>query len=64
MSADPILSLKATCKHIGLSRETVRQYRRQNNFPQPYPIGIQKIGFRLSEVDAWLESLRQPKTAG
>lgn len=48
------LSLEEISKHIGVSKDTIRSWIKKETIP------FHKIGrqykFRLSEVDAWVES--------
>ena len=48
------LSLEEISKHVGCSKDTIRAWIKKDTIP------FQKVGrqykFRLSEVDAWIES--------
>lgn len=48
------LSLEEISKHIGVSKDTIRSWIKKETIPF-YKIGRQ-YKFRLSEVDAWVES--------
>ena len=48
------VSLEEIAIHIGLSKDTVRNYIKKDQIPF-YRIGKQ-YKFKISEVDAWIES--------
>lgn len=50
------LSLAETCTYVGLSRWTIRRMYREGKFPPPIQLTDIKIGWRISTLDAWLES--------
>jgi prophage regulatory protein len=41
---------------IGVSRTTLHRLRKSGGFPAPVQISQKSIGFRESEVRAWMES--------
>lgn len=47
-------NLKEIAEHIGVSRDTVRNWIKKDAIPY-YQIGKQ-YKFKISEVDAWVES--------
>ncbi len=54
--APKILRLRAVCEVTGLSRSTVYRLVSDGGFPKPVRLGPQSVGWRVSEVDEWLES--------
>ena len=47
-------NLEEIAKHLGVSKDTIRSYIKKGNIPY-YKVGRQ-YKFKLSEVDAWVES--------
>ena len=48
------VSLEEIAEHMGLSKETIRNYIKKQQIPY-YRIGKQ-YKFKISEIDAWIES--------
>lgn len=48
------VSLEEIAEHIGLSKDTIRNYIKKEQIPY-YRIGKQ-YKFKISEIDAWIES--------
>lgn len=48
------VNLEEIAEHIGLSKDTIRNYIKKNQIPY-YRIGKQ-YKFKISEIDAWIES--------
>ncbi|GFI08442.1 hypothetical protein IMSAGC007_00890 [Lachnospiraceae bacterium] len=48
------LNLEEISKHLGVSKDTIRAWIRKDTIPH-YKVGRQ-YKFRVSEVDAWIES--------
>ena len=53
---DTILHKHEVLAKIGISHSTLWQWRRAGIFPQPLQLGPQAIGWRESEIQAWLDS--------
>jgi predicted DNA-binding transcriptional regulator AlpA len=55
------LSSKEVCRRIGYSRVHLWRKSRDpdDNFPAPYKLGSQKIGWRFDEIEAWVQSLER-----
>jgi prophage regulatory protein len=51
-----ILRLKDVVSKTGLSRSTIYERIKNNEFPQPLGLGARAIGFIQSEVDDWIEA--------
>ena len=45
----------------GLPPVTVWRLRRQGLFPQPIKLSAKRIGWKRSDIDAWIEARRQVK---
>lgn len=58
---DQILSVGNTCKLTTLSRVSVWQKRRAGDFPKAIKLSANRVGFKRSEVLAWIES--RPRVA-
>ena len=43
-------------KGIRLSREQIRQKRKEGSFPEPLAMGENSVGWLESEIDQWIES--------
>ena len=41
---------------LGVSLASVDRWRRSGDFPQPVKLGVQAVGFRLEDLEAWLAS--------
>lgn len=48
------VSLEEIAEHMGLSKDTIRNYIKKQQIPY-YRIGKQ-YKFKISEIDAWIES--------
>lgn len=56
---DRILRLPDVCALVGLGRSSVYQAIKDDGFPQPVRLTKSAVGWRESEVQAWIAS-RQP----
>lgn len=52
-----IVSVKDVIKKTGLSRTTIWRKCRKGTFPRPVQISDGRIGFRISDLDAWSAAL-------
>ena len=52
-----ILRLPEVAQLTGLSKPTIHRRYRAGTFPAPLRLGAQSIGWRLDEIEAWIESL-------
>lgn len=55
-SIDRILRDKEVQERTGLSRVTRWRKIREGEFPQPVQLSTRSVGWRESEVNAWLEN--------
>lgn len=54
--ATTYLRFPAVESRLGLSRATIQRMVRDGQFPRPYKLSPQCVGFLSSEVDSWIES--------
>ena len=40
----------------GLSRSTIYEWMKRGEFPKPVALGTRLVGWRESEIEAWLEA--------
>ena len=52
-----ILRLPEVAQLTGLSKPTIHRRYREGSFPRPVKLGANAIGWRLNEIEAWIESL-------
>lgn len=52
--AEKWVNLEEIAEHMGLSKDTIRNYIKKDQIPY-YRIGKQ-YKFKISEIDAWIES--------
>jgi prophage regulatory protein len=51
---DRFLRLPTVLARIGISRSTLWAWTREGKFPPPVKIGPRAVGWRSTEVDAWI----------
>lgn len=51
-----IIRLKDVVKQVGLSASTISRLRESNDFPKPVKLTPRIIGWKLTEINEWLES--------
>lgn len=51
-----ILRRKEVEAMIGLSRSTIYKLISQEIFPKPVQLGTRAVGWRLSDIEAWLNT--------
>jgi len=54
---DPIIRKQAVLKAVPLSYATIQRKIKAGEFPAPVRLGANSVGWKLSEVQAWLDSL-------
>ena len=59
---DKILRRPEVERITGIGRSTIYDWMARGEFPQPLKLGARAVGWRESDLLAWLES-RQPRTA-
>jgi prophage regulatory protein len=50
-----IVRSKLVCKMTGLSRSTIYELIAAGNFPRQVRLGSRSVGWRLAEVEEWIE---------
>jgi prophage regulatory protein len=60
--AERILRRPAVESMTGLSRSTIYDWMKRGEFPQPVALGARLVGWKESEIQAWLEA-REVKAA-
>lgn len=61
MSEDRILRLPEVRAHTGLGRSRIYSLINEKRFPAPVALGARARGWRLSEIQKWMESLQRAK---
>ncbi|MGU3501884.1 helix-turn-helix transcriptional regulator [Mycobacterium sp. C31M] len=56
----PILDPTAAAKYLNMSPETLRTWRRDGTGPAYIRVASNRVRYRVSDLDAWLEGLRVP----
>jgi len=51
---DAILRLPQVKQMVGLGRTLIYQLRAEGNFPAPVKLGKRSVGWRKSEIAAWI----------
>lgn len=51
-----ILRMREVIQRIGLSRSTIYKLMENNEFPRPMKLGSQAIGWRDTDIEAWIEN--------
>ena len=60
--AERILRRPEVEARTGLSRSTIYDWMKRGEFPKPVALGSRLVGWRESEIDAWLAA-REVKAA-
>lgn len=54
-----MIRLKELCRLTGLSRTTIwRRMKDGSGFPQSFRVSVNAVGWKLSEVTGWMDSLQ------
>jgi len=54
--ADSILRRPLVEARTGLARSTIYEWMKQGTFPKPVALGARLVGWRESDIDAWLDT--------
>ena len=54
--ADRILRLPALKERIPVATSTLYAWMADGQFPKPVPLGARAVGWRESDIDAWLDA--------
>lgn len=57
---DRILRIAEVMDVVGLSRSAIYHLSKHGKFPRQVRIGLKAVGWRESEIQAWIESRMQP----
>jgi predicted DNA-binding transcriptional regulator AlpA len=63
LAARRVLDSGSTSDYVGLSTRQIRRMYPSGDFPVPIALTGQKLGWRVSDLDAWLESRRRKVAA-
>ncbi len=61
---DRILRLPEVIKLVGLTKPTLYRFIRDGHFPHPFQIGPRAIGWKESEIQAWMDTLSPTAITG
>lgn len=56
---DPVIRKPQLLATVPLSYTTIQRKIKNGEFPKPIRLGANSVGWRLSEVQAWLDSLER-----
>ena len=51
-----VLRLEEVCQMVGLARSTIYARVSAGGFPHPIRLGSRSVGWRLTDIDEWLEA--------
>jgi predicted DNA-binding transcriptional regulator AlpA len=54
-----IVGAKEVCRISGLSRSTLWRYEKTGNFPRHRKLGPGRVGWKISEIQSWIESRQE-----
>lgn len=54
-----ILRMNQVMEVTGLSKATIYRRIKEGRFPKQVPIAVRAVGFRASDIQAWLDGLEQ-----
>lgn len=55
-SVKKILRIRELTQRVGLGRSTIYQLMSAGDFPRPLQLSPASVGWRIEEVDEWIES--------
>ena len=64
MALDRVMRQKEVSETIGFSRGHLYRMIAQKRFPEPFKMGRRAVGWRESEVQAWIDDLRRKHEVG
>ena len=62
-SGAQILRVVDVCEMLGISRQTLYHLRRDGDFPAAVPLRGRCIGWRLRDVEAWIDARAEQSAA-
>ena len=54
LHAGRILRMPEVCQYTGIRRSSVYRKLAEGSFPPPIRLGSRAVGWRLSDIDAWI----------
>jgi prophage regulatory protein len=54
VTPEKLIRLPSVLERVGVSRSTLWSWVREKRFPPPVRLGLRAVGWRESEVDAWI----------
>jgi prophage regulatory protein len=57
-----VLRLAAVLEAVGMKKSTVYKWVREGTFPAPVRLGVQSVGWREVDIEAWLASRESTRT--
>ena len=51
-----VVRLDEVCQMVGLARSTIYAKVSEGGFPPPIRLGSRSVGWRLADLDAWLQA--------
>ena len=55
--SDSLINIREVCAIIGLSRSSIYKRIPEGGFPAPLRVGLRSVRWRLSDIEAWRDSL-------
>ncbi len=55
-SSSIIVSKKELCQLVPYSAQHILRLEKQGKFPRRIPIGPRRVGWRLSDIESWIEA--------
>ena len=55
--AEQILRCRKVIERTGLSRSSLYEKMQRGDFPKPRKLGLRAVGWRVSDIESWLERL-------
>lgn len=49
------IRMKQLCQMLSLSRSTIWRMLREGSLPKPFKLSHHAVGWRLDQIEAWLE---------
>lgn len=49
-----VLRLAAVLETVGMKKSTIYKWIREGTFPAPVRLGVQSVGWREADIEAWL----------
>lgn len=56
LSKRRVISEEQAAAYSGVSKATLRRWRRAGTGPRAIPLGVRRIGYRVDALDAWIDA--------